>query len=40
MDYVTGKENVRRWKENGEDVVKKFKYKMPFDLIFLLPCGL
>ena len=22
---------MRIWKENGEDVVKKFKYKLPFD---------
>ena len=28
---ATCKENVRIWKENGEDVVKKFKYKLPFD---------
>ena len=27
----TYKETVRRWKENWEDVVKKFKYKLPFD---------
>ena len=26
----TFKETMRRWKENGEDVVKKFKYKLPF----------
>ena len=26
----TYKDNVIIWKENGEDVVKKFKYKMPF----------
>ena len=26
----TCKETVRRWKGNGEDVVKKFKYKLPF----------
>ena len=30
----TCKETVRRWKENGEDVVKKFKYKLPFDWNF------
>ena len=29
-DY-TCKETVRRWKENGEDMVKNFKYKLPFD---------
>ena len=28
------KEIVRRLKENGEDVVKKFKYKLPFDCNF------
>ena len=27
----TCKEIVRRCKENGEDVVKKFKHKLPFD---------
>ena len=27
----TCKETVRRWNENEEDVVKKFKYKLPFD---------
>ena len=27
----TCKEIVGRCKENGEDVVKKFKYKLPFD---------
>ena len=26
----TCKDTVIRWKENGEDVVKKFKYKLPF----------
>ena len=31
----TCKETVRIWKENGEDVVKKFKYKLPFDWNFL-----
>ena len=31
MAYETCKETVRRWKENGEDVVKKFNYKLPFD---------
>ena len=30
LDYYTCKETVRRWTENGEDVVKKFKYKLPF----------
>ena len=30
----TRKETVRRWKENGEDVVKNFKYKIPFDCNF------
>ena len=25
----TCKETVRRWKENGEDVVKKSNYKLP-----------
>ena len=28
------KETVRIWKENGEDVVKKFKYKLQFDCKF------
>ena len=28
------KETVRRWKGNGEDVVNKFKYKLPFDWHF------
>ena len=27
----TCKETVRIWKENREDVVNKFKYKLPFD---------
>ena len=31
LEDDTWKETVRRWKENGEDVVKKFKYKLPFD---------
>ena len=26
----TCKETLIRWKENGEDLVKKFKYKLPF----------
>ena len=26
----TFKETVRRWKENGEEMFKKFKYKLPF----------
>ena len=30
----TCKEIVRIWKENGEEVVKKFKYKLPFDWNF------
>ena len=30
----TRKETVKRWNENGEDVVKKFKYKLPFDWHF------
>ena len=30
----TCKETVRRWKDNGEDVVKKFKYKLLFDWNF------
>ena len=33
----TFKETVRIWKGNGEDVVKKFKYKLPFYWKFLLP---
>ena len=30
----TCKKTVRRWKVNGEDVVKKFNYKLPFDWYF------
>ena len=30
----TCKDTVRIWKENGEDVVKKFKRKLPFDWHF------
>ena len=30
----TCKDNVRIWRENGEDVVKNFKYKLPFDWNF------
>ena len=30
----TRKETLIRWKKNGENVVKKFKYKMPFDWNF------
>ena len=30
----TQNENVIRWKENREDLVKKFKYKMLFDWHF------
>ena len=30
----TCKDTVRIWNENGEDVVKKFKYKLPFDWYF------
>ena len=30
----TCKETVRKWKGNGEDVVKKFNYKLPFDWHF------
>ena len=30
----TCNDTVRRWKEHGEDVVKKFKYKLPFDWNF------
>ena len=30
----TCNDTVRRWKENGEDVVKKFKYKLKFDWYF------
>ena len=38
--YDTCKENLRIWNENGEDVVKKFKYNLPFYWHFLLaPCG-
>ena len=34
LAYDTCKETVIRWKENGEYMVKKFKYKLPFDLNF------
>ena len=27
----TSKDTMRRLNENGEDVVKKFTYKLPFD---------
>ena len=30
----TYKETVRIWKEHGEDIVKKFKYKLTFDWNF------
>ena len=30
----TCKGTIRRWKDNGEDVMKKFKYKLPFDWHF------
>ena len=30
----TCKVTVKRWKENGEGVLKKFKYKLPFDWYF------
>ena len=30
----TFQDTVRRWKENGEYVVKKFKYKLLFDCHF------
>ena len=30
----TCKETVKIWNENGEDVVKKFKCKLPFDWHF------
>ena len=34
LEDYTCKDTVKRWKENGEDVVKKFKYKLPFDWHF------
>ena len=34
LAYETCKETVRIWKENGEDMVKKFKYKLPCDWNF------
>ena len=34
LEDDTWKENVRVRKENGEDVVKKIKYKIPFDWNF------
>ena len=30
----TCKETVRRWKENGEDLVNNFNYKLPFNSLF------
>ena len=30
----TCEDTVRRWKRNGEEMVKKFKYKLPFDWNF------
>ena len=30
LEDDTFKEAVRIWKENGEDVMKKFNYKLPF----------
>ena len=35
LAYDTCKETVRRFKVNGEYVVKKFKYKLPFDWHFV-----
>ena len=34
LEDDTCKETVRRWKENVENVVNKFKYKLPFDSNF------
>ena len=34
LAYDTCKETVIRWKGNEEDVVKKFKYTLPFDWHF------
>ena len=34
LEDDTRKETVIRWRENGEDVVKKFNYKLPFDYNF------
>ena len=34
LEDDTCKDTVRIWKENGEDVVKKFKYKLQFDCKF------
>ena len=31
------KDTVRRWKKNREDLVNKFKYKLPFDWHFCYP---
>ena len=40
LAYETCKETVRIWKENGEDMVKKFKYKLPCDWNFRYPMRL
>ena len=34
LEDDTFKETVRIWKENGEDVMNNFKYKLPFDWHF------
>ena len=34
LEDDTCKDTVRRWKENREYVVNKFKYKLPFDWHF------
>ena len=34
LAYDKCKDTVRRWIENIEDVVKKFKYNLPFDCHF------
>ena len=34
LEDDTCEETVRRWKENGEYVPNKFKYKLPFDWNF------
>ena len=34
LENYTFKETVRIRKENGEDVMKNFKYKLPFDWNF------
>ena len=39
MTDETFKETVRRWKENGEEVVKEFNYKLQFYWNFRYRCA-